>query len=116
MGWPLNLSVIWRQAPRFFRGLTGYTYSEGTGPLEKSAALYQKDWGATTFRVQSIHKKAQILLANALDKGRDGVLPLVEENRSCARFWLVAAPGTHRSCVKTSPKIQKGIVICNRDL
>ena len=23
MGWPLNLSVIWRQAPRFFRGLTG---------------------------------------------------------------------------------------------
>jgi len=26
MGWPLNLSVIWRQAPRFFKGLTGYTY------------------------------------------------------------------------------------------
>jgi hypothetical protein len=48
MGWPLNLSVIWRQAPRFFKGLTGYTYSEGTGPLEKSAALYQKDLGATT--------------------------------------------------------------------
>ncbi len=50
MSWPLNLSVIWRQAPRFFRGLTGYTYSEGTG-LEKSAALYQKDWRATTFAV-----------------------------------------------------------------
>ncbi|MCZ7080123.1 hypothetical protein, partial [Salmonella enterica] len=48
MGWPLNLSVIWRQAPRFFKGLTGYTYSEGTGPLEKSAALYQKDPSATT--------------------------------------------------------------------
>ncbi|CAI8821288.1 Alpha/beta hydrolase [Pseudomonas brassicacearum] len=48
MGWPLNLSVIWRQAPRFFKGLTGYTYSEGTGPLEKSAALYQKDHSATT--------------------------------------------------------------------
>ena len=51
MGWPLNLSVIWRQAPRFFKGLTGYTYSEGTGPLEKSAALYQKGWGATTGNV-----------------------------------------------------------------
>ena len=51
MGWPLNLSVIWRQAPRFFKGLTGYTYSEGTGPLEKSAALYQKDPNATTARV-----------------------------------------------------------------
>ncbi|RMM47284.1 hypothetical protein SAMN04490183_4795 [Pseudomonas corrugata] len=51
MGWPLNLSVIWRQAPRFFKGLTGYTYSEGTGPLEKSAALYQKDLSATTARV-----------------------------------------------------------------
>jgi hypothetical protein len=48
MGWPLNLSVIWRQAPRFFKGLTGYTYSEGTGPLEKSAALYQKGFGVTT--------------------------------------------------------------------
>ncbi|KPX57409.1 hypothetical protein ALQ31_06191 [Pseudomonas amygdali pv. morsprunorum] len=48
MGWPLNLSVIWRQAPRFFKGLTGYTYSEGTGPLEKSAALYQKPLDATT--------------------------------------------------------------------
>jgi hypothetical protein len=57
MGWPLNLSVIWRQAPRFFKGLTGYTYSEGTGPLEKSAALYQKALGATTgkaFRLSSI--------------------------------------------------------------
>jgi hypothetical protein len=48
MGWPLNLSVIWRQAPRFFRGLTGHTCGEGSGPLEKSAALYQKAWGATT--------------------------------------------------------------------
>ena len=48
MGWPLNLSVIWRQAPRFFRGLTGHTYDEGSGPLEKSAALYQKPSDATT--------------------------------------------------------------------
>jgi hypothetical protein len=48
MGWPLNLSVIWRQAPRFFRGLTGHTCGEGSGPLEKSAALYQKAPGATT--------------------------------------------------------------------
>jgi hypothetical protein len=48
MGWPLNLSVIWRQAPRFFRGLTGHTNGEGSGPLEKSAALYQKPFGATT--------------------------------------------------------------------
>jgi hypothetical protein len=81
MGWPLNLSVIWRQAPRFFRGLTGYTYSEGTGPLEKSAALYQKDRRATTFRVQSITKKAQKPAARALDKGCHRFLPLVEENR-----------------------------------
>jgi hypothetical protein len=69
MGWPLNLSVIWRQAPRFFRGLTGYTYSEGTGPLEKSAALYQKDRGATTIGVQSIGKRAIFSAADALDKG-----------------------------------------------
>ncbi|CAI8946438.1 conserved hypothetical protein [Pseudomonas sp. IT-P171] len=69
MGWPLNLSVIWRQAPRFFRGLTGYTYSEGTGPLEKSAALYQKDWGATTFRVHGLDKNPVFLAPSALDKG-----------------------------------------------
>jgi hypothetical protein len=69
MGWPLNLSVIWRQAPRFFRGLTGYTYSEGTGPLEKSAALYQKDRGATTIDVQSTGKKVLFPAADALDKG-----------------------------------------------
>jgi hypothetical protein len=56
MGWPLNLSVIWRQAPRFFKGLTGYTYSEGTGPLEKSAALYQKDPVATTIGVNRLFK------------------------------------------------------------
>ncbi|MFJ2324192.1 hypothetical protein, partial [Pseudomonas sp. NPDC087817] len=86
MGWPLNLSVIWRQAPRFFRGLTGYTYSEGTGPLEKSAALYQKDRGATTFRVQSIHKNALFRPANALDKGWHRFLPLVAENRLQARL------------------------------
>jgi hypothetical protein len=69
MGWPLNLSVIWRQAPRFFRGLTGYTYSEGTGPLEKSAALYQKDWRATTFRVNRLDKNPAFLASSALDKG-----------------------------------------------
>ncbi len=67
MGWPLNLSVIWRQAPRFFKGLTGYTYSEGTGPLEKSAALYQKGFGVTTGKAlypnirQRIQPNGQVL-------------------------------------------------------
>ncbi|CAI8774111.1 conserved hypothetical protein [Pseudomonas sp. IT-P176] len=69
MGWPLNLSVIWRQAPRFFRGLTGYTYSEGTGPLEKSAALYQKDPIATTIGVKRVFKNPGITAPDALDKG-----------------------------------------------
>jgi len=82
MGWPLNLSVIWRQAPRFFRGLTGYTYSEGTGPLEKSAALYQKDWRATTFGVRWINKKPVFRAPSALDKGYRRRRPLVAENRS----------------------------------
>ena len=72
MGWPLNLSVIWRQAPRFFRGLTGYTYSEGTGPLEKSAALYQKDRRATTFCVRGVDKNRVFQALSALDKGCGG--------------------------------------------
>jgi hypothetical protein len=91
MGWPLNLSVIWRQAPRFFRGLTGYTYSEGTGPLEKSAALYQKDRGATTIGVQSIGKKAFFRPAVPLNKGWRRFLPLVAENHRHGRFRLFPA-------------------------
>jgi hypothetical protein len=79
MGWPLNLSVIWRQAPRFFRGLTGYTYSEGTGPLEKSAALYQKDPIATTATVIWNAKNADFLATNACGKGYSRFRPLVAE-------------------------------------
>jgi hypothetical protein len=108
MGWPLNLSVIWRQAPRFFRGLTGYTYSEGTGPLEKSAALYQKDRGATTFGVQSIHKKALFQPANALDKGWHRFLPLVAENHLCGRLRLFAASHRLKNRHYCAPKMQKG--------
>ena len=108
MGWPLNLSVIWRQAPRFFKGLTGYTYSEGTGPLEKSAALYQKDRGATTFRVQSIHKKALFRPANALDKGLHRFLPLVEENRLHTAFRLFAQRRGLKNRHHCALKMQKG--------
>jgi len=108
MGWPLNLSVIWRQAPRFFRGLTGYTYSEGTGPLEKSAALYQKDPGATTFGVQSIHKKTLFQPANALDKGWHRFLPLVAENRPHGRSRLFTARRSLKNGYHCAPKMQKG--------
>jgi hypothetical protein len=38
-------------------------------PLEKSAALYQKDRGATTMDVQSTGKNAHFPAADALDKG-----------------------------------------------
>jgi len=108
MGWPLNLSVIWRQAPRFFRGLTGYTYSEGTGPLEKSAALYQKDFRATTFGVQTIHKKALFQPANGLDKGWHRFLPLVAENHPCGCFRFLAAPRSLKNGHYCAPKMQKG--------
>jgi len=108
MGWPLNLSVIWRQAPRFFRGLTGYTYSEGTGPLEKSAALYQKDFRATTFGVQTIHKKALFQPANGLDKGWHRFLPLVAENHPCGRFRLFTAHRGLKNRHHCAPKMQKG--------
>ncbi|QXI06131.1 hypothetical protein HU718_000105 [Pseudomonas tensinigenes] len=108
MGWPLNLSVIWRQAPRFFRGLTGYTYSEGTGPLEKSAALYQKDFGATTIGVQSIHKKALFHPANALDKGWHRFLPLVAENRPYRQSRLFTARRSLKNGHHCAPKKQKG--------
>jgi len=99
MGWPLNLSVIWRQAPRFFRGLTGYTYSEGTGPLEKSAALYQKDWRATTFSVRWIHKKPAFRAPSALDKGYCRWRPLVAENRSLSQPGVLL----NRCTAKQSP-------------
>jgi hypothetical protein len=69
MGWPLNLSVIWRQAPRFFRGLTGHTCGEGSGPLEKSAALYQKPWGATTETTNYL-KETQALLPDTASSSR----------------------------------------------
>jgi len=72
MGWPLNLSVIWRQAPRFFRGLTGHTCGEGSGPLEKSAALYQKPLGATTETTNYLKETQDIVPGNASSKGRDG--------------------------------------------
>jgi len=92
MGWPLNLSVIWRQAPRFFRGLTGYTYSEGTGPLEKSAALYQKDRRATTFRVRELNKFPAFPAPGALDKGCRRLRPLVAENRPSDRSRVFLGP------------------------
>jgi hypothetical protein len=83
MGWPLNLSVIWRQAPRFFRGLTGYTYSEGTGPLEKSAALYQKDLGATTARVICLCRESATSRAERL---RQRLAKLVTARRGIRFF------------------------------
>jgi hypothetical protein len=72
MGWPLNLSVIWRQAPRFFRGLTGHTCGEGSGPLEKSAALYQKAFRATTQTTNYLQENQGFQSGNASSKGRDG--------------------------------------------
>jgi hypothetical protein len=72
MGWPLNLSVIWRQAPRFFRGLTGHTCGEGSGPLEKSAALYQKPRGATTQTTNYLKETQGFGSGEASRKGRGG--------------------------------------------
>jgi hypothetical protein len=72
MGWPLNLSVIWRQAPRFFRGLTGHTCGEGSGPLEKSAALYQKPLSATTQTTNYLKETQGFDSGRASAKGRDG--------------------------------------------
>ncbi|HEX8542192.1 MAG TPA: hypothetical protein VF671_10845, partial [Pseudomonas sp.] len=77
MGWPLNLSVIWRQAPRFFKGLTGYTYSEGTGPLEKSAALYQKGWHATTGNALCLCISQAVQPSSGAPAGTIANLPLV---------------------------------------
>ena len=79
MGWPLNLSVIWRQAPRFFRVLPATPTSEGTGPLEKSAALYQKDPRATTTAVPRMTKSPDFLAPDACGKGYRRNLPLVAE-------------------------------------
>jgi len=47
----LNSLVSSALSATFHGGLTGHVANEDTGPLEKSAALYQKDPGATTARV-----------------------------------------------------------------
>lgn len=111
MGWPLNLSVIWRQAPRFFKGLTGYTYSEGTGPLEKSAALYQKDLGATTARVICLCRESS---GDRAERLRQRLAMLVTARRGIRFFFNADRFQRIHALAKRAGKSKKGIVIWQR--
>lgn len=105
MGWPLNLSVIWRQAPRFFKGLTGYTYSEGTGPLEKSAALYQKDLGATTSRVICLNLETS---GNRAERLRQGLAMAVTARRGIRFFSMSTGSNASMRWRRVPEKAKRG--------
>ncbi len=61
MGWPLEFTSHLALSATFRWGLTGYATSEETGPLEKSAALYQKAPGATSEDCHSISRRPVLI-------------------------------------------------------
>src|SRR3989338_2625384 len=71
------ISVIRRWAPRFVRVLPATPTSEGTGPLEKSAALYQKDPGTTRIAIYYRNTRPWPTAPGTRPAGRTASRPLV---------------------------------------